>query len=101
MSWGVHIYWLLWIVLGFGVMEGWAVWHHRKANTFSNTTWIWLGTFSHPRNRAWRLAIFALFWAGLGLHFAIGIAAWPWLIVPAIPLAVLITLSTFVWKERS
>lgn len=100
MTWGVHLYWLIgWIVGGFGVVEGLAVLHHNRADTFSGTVWVWLGTYSHPKNRALRLAVFAPFWLVLGLHFAVGLHAWPWLIFTSIPLTTLVLWSTFVLRE--
>lgn len=102
MSWAVHLYWLLGFGgVGFLLVEMWAVWHRKRENTLSNSFWVWLGTFSHPKSRWLRVLTLQLFIFGLDLHFVFGWKAW-WTVIPeAIPIGTVIFLSTFVWKEKS
>jgi hypothetical protein len=100
MSEGIHLYWLLvWLGIGFGLVEGIALAHHKTVSTFSYSVWVWLGTYSHPKNRWLRLSAFAPFWLVLGLHFAVGLGG-RWLMLSAAPLVALVLWSTFVKKER-
>lgn len=93
-------YWLLWIVLGFGIPETIALVKKREKNTFSRAAQAWLDTWRRKRLRKSRAVTFAAFWLGLGGHLLMGWPAWPTLIIPAVPLAAFIVLSLFVWRER-
>lgn len=99
MNWGVHLYWFFWLAIGFLAVELWAVLTHKKVNTLSNTSWIWLGTFSHPANRKYRLAIFTAFWFGLYIHLAFGVPALATVVITGIPFGALIIYSTFIKHE--
>lgn len=93
-------YWLLLIVIGFGVPEAVAILRKETHKTFSAAWWQWLGAFRKAKYRWARGVSFITFWCGLGLHFYEGWPAWPYLIGPAVPLSVLIVLSMLVWKEN-
>lgn len=100
MSQAIHLYWLLgWLGLGFGLVEGLALAHHKTVSTFSYSVWVWLGTYTHPDNRWLRQLIFQPFFIVLDLHFAFGLGG-RWLIVSAVPLVGLVLWSTFVKRER-
>lgn len=87
------LYWLLLIVLGFGIPEGIAIAQHRTKDTFSASWWKWLGLYE-GKFRMERRITGAAFFLMLNLHFLFGLHAWPWLILPAVPLGVIIILST-------
>lgn len=93
-------YWLLWIVLGFGVPEAIAIASNREENTLSRACQAWLDTWKRKRLRKSRAVTFGAFWLSLGGHFLAGWPAWPYLILPAVPLAAFVVLSLFVWKEK-
>lgn len=91
-------YWLTLIVVGFGVPEAIALIRHRVPDTFSASWWKWLGTYG-GRFNVQRRVIGGAFFAALFAHFEFGVHGWPWLIVPAVPLAVVVAVSTFIWRE--
>lgn len=93
------IYWFLLMALGFGIPEAVALIRHRKGDTFSGAWWRWLAVYG-GRYRWQRRAIGGAFFAALFAHFEFGVHGWPWLILPAIPLTVMVVASTFLWRER-
>jgi len=71
------IYWLAWLIIGFGAMEAWAVYTGRVEWTFSYTVWWLLGTGEETREwfRWIARAGVAVLFAWLIPHFFTG---WEW-----------------------
>lgn len=86
-------WWLALLVLGFGIPEAVAIARHRIGDTFSASWQTWLGTFTNPRHRWARRAVFTAFFGALYVHFTFGVHAWPWLIVPGAGMAAVAALS--------
>jgi hypothetical protein len=61
---GWSIYWLLWLVAGFGIPEGYALWTAQYQNTLSDQVWHLEGT-----GATFTRFFVAAFCLWLGLHF--------------------------------
>ena len=72
-----------------------------KGRTLSRQMYNWFSLGQHKRYWATRRIVFVTFWLSLGGHFTF---QWPALwsvIVPGLPFASVIVLSSFVWKDAT
>ncbi len=90
--------WLFWLGL-FLVFELTASCCGKR--TLSEQTWNWFSLRSRKRYWLARRAVFVIFWILLGIHFVFQAPALWTVILPGIPFAVVIALSTFVWKDAT
>lgn len=95
--WTFH--WAFWIVGPFLAYELYAA--ITRQRTLSAQVWIWFSLAEHKRYWPARRAAFVVFWLSLGGHFTF---QWPALwsvILPGLPFASVIVLSSFVWKDAT
>ncbi len=90
--------WLFWLGL-FLVFEFAAVLLRKR--TLSEQTWGWFSLRSRKRYWLARRIVFVVFWVLLGIHFVFQAPALWTVILPGIPFAIVILLSTFVWRDAA
>lgn len=54
-----HLYWLLWLVVGFAVPETWALFTNPR-NTLSDTTWSWFHVITGQPISEWSIQHYIL-----------------------------------------
>lgn len=54
------LYWALWLLVGFGVPEAWALATHRPQNTLSDTVWSWFDVVPGKTIAEWSILHFIL-----------------------------------------
>lgn len=68
-------YWAAWLLLGFGVPEGWALITRHYESTLSETAWRWFDVMPGQTVYQWKAVHFLLFafmvWLTLHLCFAL------------------------------
>lgn len=69
-------WWIVWIVVGFGVPEGLALVRSKRGDTLSEHTWKWF-SLKGDKSRLRPLQVvarfgFLAFWAWLSFHFLAG-----------------------------
>ncbi len=91
--------WLFWLGGFFLAYELVAVVMHWR--TLSAQVWNWFSLGQRKRYWPLRRAVFVVFWVLLGIHFVFQAPALWTVILPGIPFAAVIVLSTFVWRDAT
>lgn len=91
--------WLFWVAGFFLAYELYAALTGQR--TLSEQTWNWFSLGQRKQNWMLRRAVFVVFWVALGIHFVFQAPAMWSVILPGIPFAAVIVLSSFVWKDAT
>lgn len=94
--------WLAWLAL-FLPIEFKALASKKRGRTLSAHCWFWFCFDDAGSTRAYwrtRRAVFCTFWTALTLHFVVELAAWPYLVVSAVPFIAVILGSSYWERER-
>lgn len=63
----ISLYWLVWFVVGFGLVETWAIVTKRPQDTLSDQIWRFERTFGPPWTWTWQHWLFVVLWTALSV----------------------------------